>query len=74
MEYLLTMLLSISNIFGYEYVGYHECKQTGYIKAEQVTVYPASVEMHDYTNNYILFKGINKDGTVSEVKCIKDYK
>jgi hypothetical protein len=35
---------------------------------------PASVEMHDYTNNYILFKGINNDGTVSEITCVKESK
>ena len=74
MEYILAALISIPNIFGYEYVGYHECKQVGYIETEQVTVSPASVEMHDYTNNYILFKGINNDGTVSEITCVKESK
>ena len=32
MEYILAALISIPNIFGYEYVGYHECKQVGYIE------------------------------------------
>ena len=74
MNTILGIVFSVSTLFNYQYVGYHECTRVGVIESERVVVYPASVEMHDYTNNYILFKGINNDGTVSEITCVKESK
>ena len=71
MNTILGIVFSLSTLFDYQYVGYHECTRVGVIESESVVVYPASVELSDRTNNYILFKGINNDGTISEIACVK---
>ena len=59
---LIVIVIVLAGIFAvdktqdYNYVGYHQCSQIGYVESENVTVYPASVNMGDRVNNYILFK------------------
>ena len=59
---LIVVVIVLAGMFAadtaqdYKYVGYHECSQIGYVVSENVTVYPASVDMGDRVNNYILFK------------------
>jgi len=64
---VLVGIFTVDKTQDYSYVGYHECSQIGYVESDNVTVYPASVDMGDRVNNYILFK----KGYISSSICAK---